>query len=494
MTKIARNILIFQLLLLSAISQGQVLTGPYGEVETNTYFSTGEMLPFWIQSNQWGKYSPASNGNVTSIGLFSQPHDNNRDSTLFSIGYGLEASSRYTSGDDHLWLHQGYLRFSYKNLFRLSAGLWEETMGNQYDPLSSGGIIWSGNARPLPQVRIGTADYIKIPFTNGKLEGKALISHGWFEKDRSVNNALLHHKFVGLRTSRDFPLSFNFGFYHFAQWGGENDRYGQLPNDLEAFWRIFAVKEGGEEARENDQINKAGNHLGSRYLGIDWNKSHSTTGIYYQDIFEDGSGQRKRNFPDGLWGIYFENNHHAPLVKGVLYEWLYTADQSGPIHDNDGGLGGNDNYFNHGGYSSGWTTFMRTIGTPFITSPVLNKRIFKPDEPTNYDQKIFNNRVSAHHLGLTGFLSKKTEYKILGSFSRNKGLHDYNADRWRPEVYKIYAPRDQWSFRTDFKHFWDQFNLETSLSIAADIGEMYGDNFGVMLGVRIPLYPMRGGE
>ena len=141
MPKFLQNILIFQLFLIPTLSFGQTLTLPNGEAETNTYFSSGEMLPFWIQSNQWGKYSPASNGNVTSISLFSQPRDKNNDSTHFSIDYGIEASARNTSGDDHLWLHQGYVKVSYNHLFQISAGLWEETMGNHYEPLSAGGRI-----------------------------------------------------------------------------------------------------------------------------------------------------------------------------------------------------------------------------------------------------------------------------------------------------------------------------------------------------------------
>jgi len=484
----SRNILLLSLLLWSTLTPGQTLPKPYSEAETNTYFSSGKMLPFWFQSNQWGKYSPASTGNVTSLTLLSQPGKDSRNSHVLSLNYGLEVSSRYTPGEAQLWLHQGYLKADYQNIFRLTGGVWEETMGNQYAPLSSGGIIWSGNARPLPKIQIGTTDYIKAPFTNGKLEGKALLAHGWFNGDRYVKNVWLHHKFVGIRTSWDFPISIHLGFHHFAQWGGENDKYGQLPDDLEDFWKIFAVKKGGEESRRSDQMNKAGNHLGSRYIGIDWKQKPSKIGFYYQDIFEDGSGMRKQNFPDGLWGIYYETNHSLRLIKGVLYEWLYTDHQSGPLHSLELELAGNDNYFNHGGYSSGWSAYRRSIGTPFITSPILNNPLFTPDKTTDHDHKFSNNRVNVHHIGIMGNFSEKTEYKILGSFSTNKGLHDYDGNNWRPDFYRILSPRNQWSFRADLKHLWQKLNLETSLSLAADIGEMYGNNFGMMLGLKVPLY------
>ena len=492
MPAIYRIITALLLCIVPVVAPAQVATKPYAEAETNTYFSSGQMLPFWMMSKQWGKYSPEASGNVSSVGLFSRGQKAKEDPTDFNIGYGLEISSRYTGSNNNVWLHQGYVHLTYKNLFKLSGGLWEETMGNQYEPLSSGGIIWSGNARPLPRIEAGTDEYIKVPFSKGKLEAKATLTHGWFEQDRYVNNVLLHHKFFGLRTSWDFPLSVNFGFHHFAQWGGQNERYGQLPNDLEAFKNIFFVKEGGEDARQSDQKNKSGNHIGSQYLGLDWKKRSATIGIYYQDLFEDGSGQRKKNFPDGLWGIYFENDKKSPLIKGVVYEWLYTNNQSGPIHDNEGGLGGNDNYFNHGGYRFGWTAWNMTIGTPFITSPAMNVPVFQLMEPTKYDNRFSNNRVNVHHVGIMGSLTPQTEYRFMGSFSNNKGLYEYDDDNWRPEVYRIHPHRDQWSFRADLKHFWNHWNLETTLTVAADIGDMYGDNFGMMLGVRVPFYEWSG--
>jgi hypothetical protein len=479
MIKIQTVVLVLLLCLFSLPMESQMVKVPDVEIETHGYASTGKMLPFWFVSNEFGQYSADLSGNLTTLKL----HSNTDNATGFGLNYGLEVANRFT-GDNDFWLHQGYIDLTYLNFFRLSAGVWEETLGNQYKPLSSGSIVWSGNARPLPKVEVGTAGYVKVPFTRGKLETMASLAHGWFEADRHVENVWLHQKYIYFRTSWDFPLAINYGFHHFAMWGGVSPRHGKLPVNLDSYRRVFFVQSGGEDAPEGWQINKFGNHIGSRHLGLDWESTNNTVGVYYQDVFEDGSGRRRENFPDGLWGIYYETNDEHPLVKAFLYELLYTANQSGPVHHYQVGLTGEDNYFNHGVYGNGWTTHQMVIGTPFITSPAFNYLLFNADEPVNIDFKLFNNRVSVHHAAVMGCISEQLQYKLAGSFSRNMGLHNYSADSWRPEVFKIYAPRKQWSWRGDIKYLWRKSGIESTVSVAVDRGEMYGDNAGVMLGLK----------
>ena len=60
--------------------------------------------------------------------------------------------------------------------------------------LSSGGLTWSGNARPLPQVAIGIFDYIRLwSWMQFKME----LSYGWFTDGRYLENHLrVNHQFV----------------------------------------------------------------------------------------------------------------------------------------------------------------------------------------------------------------------------------------------------------------------------------------------------------
>jgi hypothetical protein len=54
-----------------------------------------------------------------------------------------------------------------------------ETFGNQYDPLSSGSLLYSGNARPMPKVA-AYSDYMPVPYSRGYIEFKGYLFHGWY--------------------------------------------------------------------------------------------------------------------------------------------------------------------------------------------------------------------------------------------------------------------------------------------------------------------------
>jgi hypothetical protein len=69
--------------------------------------------------------------------------------------------NRY-NGEYNLRLQQYYADVSWW-YFNLHAGARTETFGNQYDPLSNGSLLYSGNARPIPRVAV-SSDYIPVPF------------------------------------------------------------------------------------------------------------------------------------------------------------------------------------------------------------------------------------------------------------------------------------------------------------------------------------------
>ncbi len=59
--------------------------------------------------------------------------------------------------------------------------------------------------------------------------------------------------------------------------------------------------------------------------------------LYKQDVFEDGSGLRRQNFPDGLWGGYLRFTDKPRLLQAIVYEFLGTKDQSGLKHNDPDG-------------------------------------------------------------------------------------------------------------------------------------------------------------
>lgn len=447
------------------------LKAPDIELSFDTYVSTGQQNPFWFVSNQYGKYTLSKNAALASVIAQSEADT----SGVFDVNYGFELVNRY-DGADKFWFNQAYMQMDYHNFIRFKAGLWEESLGNEYTSLSSGSTIWSRNARPMPKIEIGTSGYVEVPYTRGILEVNGALTHGWFETDRYVDGALLHQKYISARSGWDFPLNLNWGLYHFAQWGGEHPSDEKYPTGIKDYLKVFFIRSGSEEAPETFQLNKYGNHLGTRNYGIDWEDETFTAGIYYQDIIEDGSGMRRRNFPDGLWGLYLTLEDQKAPVTGILYEYLQTSDQSGPIHDWEEGLGGNDNYFNHGRYHYGWTFNQMTIGTPFITSPVYNEDV---DHRLNY--RIWNNRVKVHHFGIEGQITEGLDYKALVSYSKNKGIYDQN---YIPEVFELESPLHQWSGKLDLYYELPAIEgLNLGGSMAFDKGRMYGDNWGLMVKV-----------
>ncbi len=433
------------------------------EIGLSSLGGTGDQAPFWFVSNRQGKYLPEKFASAIEAGFFAEPDTGK----VFDYGYGIELFGR-TGGVDYLWLHQAFGEIRLYDLVQLRFGMWEDIVGSYEPSISSGSIIWSGNARPLPRIEISVPEYNPVPYTNGFAEIKGLISHGWFEEGRYASDVWLHHKNVYLRLGGDYPLNFHYGFNHYAQWGGSSPRQEEsYPSDFRAYLRVFFNLSGDpdeEGTPEGWVINKKGNSVGSRNVGFDLNMGTFSAGIYLQDVFEDGSGMRRVNFPDGLWGARFRFNEEKKPVQAVVYEFLHTTDQSGPEHSLDAGLVGNDNYFNHGHYRSGWTYHSYTIGTPLITSPFL------VDDDV---YGIINNRVIAHHFGIEGYIEvwKGLAWRQLFTYSRNYGTHSRPFDQ----------RRDQFSWLMELVTPLDLLNLDISVSLAADVGDMYGDNYGLMI-------------
>ena len=209
-----------------------------------------------------------------------------------------------------------------------------------------------------------------------------------------------------------------------------------------------------------------GNHIVSQGLKLEAEAAGWKLSGYWQNLSEDPPvvfiTANRMNIQDGLWGISLKNKSF-PYIKGVLYELLNTTDQSGPYHDKDGLIyGGADNYF-RGAYPEGWSYYSRTIGTPFVTSPLYNN---------NRVLSTQNNRVRVHHFGLEGSV-KGFEYRALASFSRNYGVLGSQID----------IPNNSFLLEIN-KHITWLSGFDISLSAAGDWGKYYGNSQGVIISIR----------
>lgn len=168
------------------------------------------------------------------------------------------------------------------------------------------------------------------------------------------------------------------------------------------------------------------------------------------------------NVADGVWGVNVTQDKWR-YISGLTYEFINTTDQSGPYHDKDGYIyGGADSYYRNSIYRNGWNYGYRTIGTPFITSPIYNA-------DGTCDTK--NNRVQAHFVGVRGDIFGY-RYRLIGSYTKNYGRDNRTTALLSTNTGLLLEVR---------KHVEKAWGLDFGVSLAADFGTQFGNQFGALL-------------
>lgn len=473
-----KTICLVSLLIISSSAHSQFIKMPDYKIETGAIVSTGNQTPFWLLSNQYGMITPDKFNAWIKLGLKTSLSTERK----IDYDYGFDLVDRQSNAFNKLYLHQAYLRLKFYFL-NFQAGVMEEKFGNQDSSLSSGGLLWSGNARPMPRISILMPEYMPVPLTKGYLEFKGGLSHGWFDDNQFVKDSWLHHKYYYLQVGGKLPVHIHYGFHHYAQWGGESvdPAIGKLPRSFSDLLRIFFAKEGGSNSPILEQENVLGNHLGSRNFGLDAELSKIKLSFYWQTIIDDSTGRAFRNIKDGLWGISFRTKNKDRLINGLVYEFINTTDQSGRYnyfwlldgkmypYQVPGGeffnTEGNDNYFNGCIYEAGWTYHSMVIGTPLITSRGVLEAI-------NSDESyIWNNKVLCHHFGLEGKY-RNLLYKIFMSYYLNYGTNVSPFESTIPQYSLMFQAQ------IEDKLPW---GINASLAVGLDHGQLYGNNAGIRL-------------
>ena len=449
----------------------------FGSVATNDY------TPFWIVSNRYGVVPLEAGNGYLRMGAFHRQITENR----FRWGAGLDVVAS-APRRRYVYIQQFYAEIGYKflNLFVGSkenyTSLWDKA-------LSSGDLVCSPNARPIPEINLSIPRFTAIPGTHGILQVKGDFAVGrsfdtdylrdlYLEKQvEYVEKALWHHKSVHLRlvdANDHFPLTFTVGLRHHVQWGGvsTNPKNGVQPHSLKDFFRIMMGKSGGDDASASAQKNALGNHYGSYDIKLGYLNPLFDVHFYIQHYFDDASGIELYNYVDNLYGLqaHFPN---FPLVDKIVIEYLYTKDQSGPAHfilfkhpEHPGYGGGNDDYYNNTEYTTGVSYFNRSIGSPLITSPEYN---------TDGRIGFKNNRLIAWHFGLSGYFSKQVSYRLLATNSENWGTSNHpflkktNNLSTAVRISYCHPKLEGWLFNGE---------------IAADVGSLYNDPFGMSLSIK----------
>jgi hypothetical protein len=378
-------------------------------------------------------------------------------------------------------VQQAYIDLQYRWL-RLSAGSKELDSPLLNQTLSSGGLTWSGNARPIPQVRIETAGYVQV---SRRLALKAELAYGWMTDNgylrrrvgagySYVKSAKYHHKALFARIGIPHgKWQFDVGMSMDVAFGGylrneAGNGFIDLGNRLSDYFKVLIPAAGGADKDIGEQRFFQGNSMGSEHLRLTYRLPRDQFSLYLENYYDDFSGMGKLNGFDGLWGMEWQARRPQP-VSGVVLEYYQSTNQSGPLHGIDGTsvgkTGGADDYYNNFVYPA-WAHWGMTMANPLIASPIYN-----PDG----DPTIRYNRVKAFHVGITGNLSRAWSYVGKLSFNKTYGTP------FRPIPYIL---KNLSTFASIFYTPSRYVGWTYTLSLAFDTGKIYGHNFGGLLNIR----------
>ncbi|MDH6305580.1 hypothetical protein M2463_001877 [Parabacteroides sp. PH5-13] len=444
--------------------------------------------PFWITNQKWGAV-PLEGDNFYLRGFADYTQRLNDD---WSFDAGVDLTGANNDNYGHFWIQQLYGRLNWK-LWRLDIGMREDYTSFLNPHLSSGDMIFSNNARPIPQVRLSLSDFLLIPYTKGNMYIKADFSVGRYldgdyqediarPNNRSYNKGdFSHSKSLFLRfgnIATKHRMQFTAGLMHAAKWGGDLYVYSgggytviDQPDGIDDLFRVMIAKEGSSAGRTSDQMYVAGSQWGAYLVKFDYKlKNDDQISAYIQHFFDDGSGMIFKNYRDNLLGLEYKSTKKS-FLSGVVLEYLYTKQQTGPIHLNRDmddehrdvvkWAVGNDDYYNNSGYISGPSHYGKSFGTSLLLSPEYNG-----DGNVNFK----SNRIIAYHLGAEGFITSALQYRLLMSAGKSWGRYSLPYTSVRKgiatQLEMTYTPPQ-----------WSGFDLK--LAVGYDNGSFFGeDTFG----------------
>ncbi|MCZ2845020.1 MAG: hypothetical protein O2U61_00750 [Candidatus Bathyarchaeota archaeon] len=427
-----------------------------------------EELPFWMYHNQRGRIEKETN-------LLSRLSGQ----AIYDIGQKgiLEAGAGFLARDAHsdrAFIDELYLNYT-KGWFELIFG--RKQRSEVYNGLSASNesILRSLNARPLPGIQLGTTRPVFILRNFGF---EASWEEYLMDDERFVDNARLHHKsFHLVYSAADRNFKIKAGIQHFAQWGGTSRIHGKQPNSANDYFRIITGRGGDTDAVEGDQLNVLGNHIGSYELFITKKFKDFDVELLYNHLFEDGSGSRLGNTPDGRYGIFIDFNNKKNWINSLIYEFYYTKHQSSTTTGNHI----SDDYFNNYAYRSGWTYKNQVIGAPFFLTNYYN------EEFSQGFIRIGNNIFVAHHLGISGVAFKKVPYKVLTAYRKNYGHKRLLGGFQNVDHYTTNDPRGKYILPSEIlSSYLDlqvlQSDINLDLILAADFSsERIRGGFGLCI-------------
>ncbi|WBL26014.1 capsule assembly Wzi family protein [Zunongwangia sp. HGR-M22] len=398
---------LFLVFFCSSVLVGYSQSGFKVDMESAAFVNGDDALPFWLRSNNYGRVGRETD--LYAVLAPSYKFDVGENSVLtLKSAFAYRNKFNDVEANKDFFVDELYANFSSKYI-NIAVGVKHRDI--KYNGLASTNqsILWSDNARSLPGTEIKTSEPIYFLFDK-HLGFEALFSEYFLNDNRATEDTHVHHKYLSLVYKLNNVSNFKLGIRHIVQYGGSpsDSRFDNQPIGVEEYVRMFFGRAGSDNSLPTDQENAIGNHIGSYELSYNRQFREGELELFYNSIFEDGSGSAMRNFPDGRYGVFYDTGKTDHFINSFVYEFIYTKNQSQTAPHLW------DNYFNHGVYSSGWTYQQNVIGVPFITNTYLSD--YGGDFVT-----VGNNRLIAHHLGVQGKLYFPYEFKV--SYRRNYGFN-----------------------------------------------------------------------
>lgn len=483
------------MILISVSASGQ--SGWTLHWEGNAYLngSTAEYLPFWQRTGNDGILPYTSSAVLTAGADLKYKAENG---IFFETGANLAGQamtgSAWNTGGvkgivDRLYVSAGW------RMLHLDVGMKPRRRELGDLSLTGGNMVFTGNTRNIPGVN-AWSDWIY--FEKGHWLGiRGNFAHYQMIDPRYIDGTMIHNKSFAFKLALGRKVDFEAGLDHWAQWGGVSPTAGSRPASFEDYVRILFAKSGGADATLSDQLNALGNHFGREYIRLTWRSSSFDVVFQYDMPFEDGWVIIKTEpMPDGVYTLKFSLKDRQKFVTDVLYEFVSTTWQSGPIHDRpateeemtkDYGKnvywqdpnhhfygrmvpGGIDDYFNNSEYKSGWTYYGRTICLPLLLPAA-------PGED-GITRGIVSNRVRAHHIGIKG-VAWRLPYTFKATYSSNWG-------RYFDKGQGFFASHPkQLSLALEVELSEQVTNIPVAFAVGAygDFGKVYRNSVGLSLRV-----------
>lgn len=464
-----------------------------------TNASTGRMAPYMIGSWNHDR-TTMKNSAVTDFAIEKRLSSEGR----FSWGAGAEVMGGYLHGADYehynaadkdwtvshmrpsaLTLRTLYAEVRYRSLYAM-AGMKYHHSKIVDDRLSSGDLVLSNNARPIPGLTVGFADFQDIPFTQGWLQIDGRIMYGKFtdnsyrRKQYNYFNQLIAtdiyytYKYCYFRTKPSERFSATFGMQTAGQFGGTTVYYrrGVSYKEEQRGFRLKDVFKMFFPIRGNGNGYYEGNSLGAWSLRARYRLADdSEIAVYWESLFEDGSGIGLRNGTDGLYGIQYSSGRRG-WFESAVFEYLDFRNQSGPIHwapgDHDNPTisteaTGGDNYYNNDSYGS-YVNYGMAIGSPMVMAPIYNAN--------GYPEFIYN-RMQGVHAAVCGSPTDELSYRVMAGWQKGYAMGRTPL----PHALSDVSAMVQLSWHADRL----LPGLGVDCRVAFDSGKLRGDNFGMAL-------------